>query len=93
VHGEPLRIVLVNDSMMTHPIHLHGMWSAIESPVDAFQVSKHTVVVRPGQKLCLGVTASAIGLWAFHCHLLYHREAGMFRQGRVAPAAATMSRS
>jgi FtsP/CotA-like multicopper oxidase with cupredoxin domain len=93
VHGERLRIVLVNDSMMTHPIHLHGMWSEIESPAGAFQVRKHTVVVRPGQKLCLGVTASAIGLWAFHCHLLYHMEAGMFRQVRVAPADAAMSRS
>ena len=93
VHGERLRIALVNDSMMTHPIHLHGMWSEIESPAGAFQVRKHTVVVRPGQKLCFGVTASAIGLWAFHCHLLYHMEAGMFRQVTVAPADPAMSRS
>ena len=92
-HGERLRIVLVNDSMMTHPIHLHGMWSEIESPAGAFQVRKHTVAVRPGQKLSYGVTATAIGRWAFHCHLLYHMEAGMFRQVTVAPADAAMSAS
>jgi FtsP/CotA-like multicopper oxidase with cupredoxin domain len=91
--GERLRIVLVNDSMMTHPIHLHGMWSEVESPAGAFQVRKHTVVVRPGQKLSYAVTASAIGLWAFHCHLLYHMEAGMFRQVTVAPADAASSHS
>jgi FtsP/CotA-like multicopper oxidase with cupredoxin domain len=91
--GERLRMVLVNDSMMTHPIHLHGMWSEIESPAGAFQVRKHTVVVRPGQKLSYGVTASPLGLWAFHCHLLYHMEAGMFRQVSVAPADAAPGRS
>jgi FtsP/CotA-like multicopper oxidase with cupredoxin domain len=93
VHGERLRIVLVNDSMMTHPIHLHGMWSEIESPAGAFQVRKHTVVVRPAQKLSYAVTASAPGLWAFHCHLLYHMEAGMFRQVKVAPADAATANS
>jgi FtsP/CotA-like multicopper oxidase with cupredoxin domain len=93
VHGERLRIVLVNDSMMTHPIHLHGMWSEIESAAGAFQVRKHTVVVRPAQKLSYGVTASALGLWAFHCHLLYHMEAGMFRQVTVARADAATSHS
>jgi FtsP/CotA-like multicopper oxidase with cupredoxin domain len=92
-YGERLRLVLVNDSMMTHPIHLHGMWSEIESPAGAFQVRKHTVVVRPGQKLSYGVTASAVGLWAFHCHLLYHMEAGMFRQVSVAPADAASGHS
>jgi len=91
--GERLRIVLVNDSMMMHPIHLHGMWSEIESPGGAFQVRKHTVVVRPAQKLSYAVTASAVGLWAFHCHLLYHMEAGMFRQVRVVPADAPPSHS
>jgi FtsP/CotA-like multicopper oxidase with cupredoxin domain len=93
VHGERLRLVLVNDSMMTHPIHLHGMWSELESPTGAFQVRKHTVVVRPGQKLSYGVTASALGRWAFHCHLLYHMEAGMFREVRVAEPATAASHS
>jgi FtsP/CotA-like multicopper oxidase with cupredoxin domain len=87
--GERLRIVLVNDSMMTHPIHLHGMWSEIESPAGAFQVRKHTVLVRPAQKLSYCVSAMSAGRWAFHCHLLYHMEAGMFREVTVAPAAAS----
>jgi len=93
VQGERLRIVLVNDSMMTHPIHLHGMWSEIDSSTGAFQVRKHTFVVRPAQKLSVRVTASAAGLWAFHCHLLYHMEAGMFRQVTVAAADAATSHS
>jgi len=88
LHGERLRIVLVNDSMMTHPIHLHGMWSEIESAPGAFQVRKHTVLVRPAQKLSYCVSAMAAGRWAFHCHLLYHMEAGMFREVTVVAADA-----
>jgi FtsP/CotA-like multicopper oxidase with cupredoxin domain len=87
-HGERLRIVLVNDSMMIHPIHLHGMWSEIESAPGAFQVRKHTVLVRPAQKLRYCVSALASGRWAFHCHLLYHMEAGMFREVTVAAVDA-----
>ena len=79
-HGERLRIVLVNDSMMTHPIHLHGMWSELETPQGEFQVRKHTVTVQPGQRVSYAVTADALGRWAYHCHLLYHMEAGMFRE-------------
>jgi len=79
-HGERLRLVLINDTMMTHPIHLHGMWSEVESPEGEFLVRKHTVVVQPGQQLSYGVTADALGRWAYHCHLLYHMEAGMFRE-------------
>ncbi len=79
-HGERLRIILVNDSMMTHPIHLHGMWSEVESPHGGFQVRKHTVTVQPAQRLSYLVTADALGHWAYHCHLLYHMEAGMFRE-------------
>ena len=85
--GERLRIVLVNDSMMTHPIHLHGMWSEIEDAQDEFQLRKHTVTVQPGQRLSYRVTADALGRWAYHCHLLYHMEAGMFREVVVAPEA------
>jgi CopA family copper-resistance protein len=84
-YGERLRIVLVNDSMMTHPIHLHGMWSEIETADGAFQVRKHTVSVQPAQRVSYLVTADALGRWAYHCHLLYHMEAGMFREVRVAP--------
>jgi CopA family copper-resistance protein len=83
-HGERLRIVLVNDTMMTHPIHLHGMWSELTAADGAFLARKHTVAVRPGQRLSYLVTADALGHWAYHCHLLYHMEAGMFREVVVA---------
>lgn len=79
-YGERVRIRLVNDTMMTHPIHLHGMWSEVESPDGAFQVRKHTVVVQPAQTISYRVNADALGRWAYHCHLLYHMEAGMFRE-------------
>lgn len=84
--GERLRITLVNDSMMTHPIHLHGMWSEVETPEGEFQVRKHTVTVNPAQRISYAVTADALGRWAYHCHLLYHMEAGMFREVEVASA-------
>ena len=83
-YGEHLRIVLVNDTMMTHPIHLHGMWSELESPDEQFQVRKHTVSVQPAQRVTYRVKADAPGRWAWHCHLLYHMEAGMFREVVVA---------
>ncbi len=86
--GERLRIVLVNDSMMTHPIHLHGMWSEVENEKGEFQVRKHTVTVNPAQRLRYAVTADALGRWAYHCHLLYHMEAGMFREVEVAELGA-----
>jgi FtsP/CotA-like multicopper oxidase with cupredoxin domain len=86
-YGERLRLVLVNDSMMHHPIHLHGMWSELESDQGEFLVRKHTITVQPGQRLAYGVTADALGRWAYHCHLLYHMEAGMFREVRVEPPA------
>ena len=83
-HGERLRIMLINDSMMTHPIHLHGMWSEVHAPDGTFLTRKHTVVVQPGQLLSYDVTPDEIGRWAFHCHLLYHMEAGMFREVLVS---------
>jgi CopA family copper-resistance protein len=79
-YGERLRIVLVNDTMMNHPIHLHGMWSELESESGQFQVRKHTINVQPAQRVSFRVTADAPGHWAFHCHLIYHMEAGMFRE-------------
>ena len=83
-YGERVRITLVNDTMMTHPIHLHGMWSELETPQGEFLARKHTVVVQPAQKLSYRVSADAVGRWAYHCHLLYHMEAGMFREVVVA---------
>ncbi len=78
-HGERVRFVLVNDTMMLHPIHLHGLWSDLESPEGRFQVRKHTITVLPAQRISYRVSADARGNWAYHCHLLYHMEAGMFR--------------
>lgn len=83
-HGERVRFILVNDTMMTHPIHLHGLWSDLESPAGAFQVRKHTISVNPAQRVSYRVSADTRGNWAYHCHLLYHMEAGMFRAVVVA---------
>lgn len=82
-YGERLRIVLVNDTMMSHPIHLHGMWSDLENDAGEFIVRKHTIDMPPGTKRSYRVRADALGRWAFHCHLLYHMESGMFREVRV----------
>lgn len=82
-YGERVRIVLVNDTMMTHPIHLHGMWSDLEDEDGNFRVRKHTIDMPPGSKRSYRVTADALGRWAYHCHLLYHMEMGMFREVRV----------
>lgn len=82
-YGERVRIVLVNDTMMMHPIHLHGMWSDLEGPDGRFQVRKHTIDMPPGTRRSYRVTADALGRWAYHCHLLFHMEAGMFREVRV----------
>ncbi|WP_085608247.1 MULTISPECIES: copper resistance system multicopper oxidase [unclassified Pseudomonas] len=82
-YGERIRLVLVNDTMMTHPIHLHGMWSDLEDENGNFQVRKHTIDMPPGTRRTYRVTADALGRWAYHCHLLYHMEMGMFREVRV----------
>jgi len=83
-HGERLRIVLSNDTMMAHPIHLHGMFGELEAANGDIMVRKHTFVVQPGKQLSYLVTADNPGQWAYHCHLLYHMEAGMFREVVVA---------
>ncbi len=82
-YGERVRITLVNDTMMTHPIHLHGMWSDLEDENGNFLVRKHTIDIPPGSKRSYRVTADALGRWAYHCHLLLHMEMGMFREVRV----------
>ncbi len=79
-YGERLRVILVNDTMMAHPIHLHGMWSELESPDGQFQVRKHTIIVQPAQRVTFLVTADALGRWPWHCHLFYHMHAGMFME-------------
>ena len=82
-YGERVRIILVNDTMMTHPIHLHGMWSDLEDENGNFKVRKHTIDMPPGTKRSYRVTADALGRWAYHCHLLLHMDMGMFREVRV----------
>ncbi len=77
--GERLRLVLVNDTMMEHPIHLHGMWMELENGAGESRPRKHTVNVKPGERLSCLISVDALGSWAFHCHLLYHMEMGMFR--------------
>ncbi|MGH8192713.1 MAG: copper resistance system multicopper oxidase [Rhodanobacteraceae bacterium] len=79
-YGERLRIVLCNDTMMNHPIHLHGIFSELENPQGEVIARKHTINVQPAQRVTYAVTADNPGRWAYHCHLLYHMEAGMFRE-------------
>lgn len=83
-YGERLRVILHNDTMMTHPMHLHGLWSELETPDGQFQVRKHVINVQPAQRVSFLVTADAVGRWAWHCHLLLHMDAGMFREVVVA---------
>jgi CopA family copper-resistance protein len=78
--GERLRITLINDTMMHHPVHLHGMWSDLETGDEHHLPRKHTVTVKPGEKLSYRVTVDAPGAWAYHCHLMYHMALGMFRK-------------
>jgi CopA family copper-resistance protein len=83
-YGERVRLTFVNDTMMEHPLHLHGMWMHMENGTGAHLPRKHTVVVKPAERLSVAVTADAPGRWAFHCHLLLHMEAGMFRVVEVS---------
>lgn len=83
-YGERVRVILHNDTMMTHPMHLHGMWSELEAPDGQFQARRHTIPVQPAQRISFLVTADALGRWAWHCHLMLHMDAGMFREVVVA---------
>ncbi|WP_207388141.1 copper resistance system multicopper oxidase [Hylemonella gracilis] len=83
-YGERLRVILHNDTMMTHPMHLHGLWSELEDADGRFVARKHTLPVQPAQRISFLVTADALGRWAWHCHLMLHMHAGMFREVVVA---------
>ncbi|MFK7731664.1 MAG: copper resistance system multicopper oxidase [Pseudomonadales bacterium] len=87
---ERLRLTLVNDTMMPHPIHLHGMFFDVVTGEHNHKPRKHTIVAKPGEKLSVDITADALGDWVFHCHLLYHMHAGMMRvvsvRDEVAPS-------
>jgi len=83
-YGERLRLTMVNDTMMNHPIHLHGMWMELDNGHGRQIPRKHTINLMPASRLSALITADAPGRWAFHCHLLYHMEMGMFRVVRVS---------
>jgi FtsP/CotA-like multicopper oxidase with cupredoxin domain len=83
--NERLRMRLINDTMMTHPMHIHGHYWQVVNGHGSHQPYKHTVRVLPGSFIDLDMTADAPGDWAFHCHLLYHMHAGMMRVVKVRP--------
>lgn len=83
-YGQRIRVTLINDTMMEHPIHLHGMFTELENHKGRLRPLKHTVNVKPGEKLHYYVDATERGRWAYHCHLLYHMEGGMFTSAVVA---------
>ena len=79
-HRQRVRIILQNDTMMTHPMHLHGMWSELETDQGELRVRRHTIPVQPAQRISFLTTPHDLGRWAWHCHLLFHMDAGMFRE-------------
>ena len=79
-YGERVRFKFVNETMMTHPMHLHGMWSILDVGAGQWNPIKHTVSVQPGTTVYVETEVDAPGQWAFHCHLSYHMAAGMFRK-------------
>ena len=85
IEGERVRINLINDSMMSHPIHLHGHFFELVTGKGDRSPRKHTVLVQPGGAASFDFTADALGDWAFHCHMLYHMHAGMMRVVSVRP--------
>jgi len=90
-YGERVRFTFVNQTMMSHPMHLHGMWMQLDTGRKKFNPLKHVVNVPPGQTLSVDVPADAMGEWAFHCHLLYHMTTGMMRKVIVeGPVAANV---
>jgi L-ascorbate oxidase len=79
-YGERVRFKFVNETMMSHPMHLHGMWSILDTGAGKWNPIKHTVSVAPGTTLYTETEVDAPGQWAFHCHLSYHAASGMFRK-------------
>jgi FtsP/CotA-like multicopper oxidase with cupredoxin domain len=79
-HNQRIRVILQNDTMMTHPMHLHGMWSDLEDDQGNVLVRRHTIPVQPAQRISFLTTPHDLGQWAWHCHLLFHMDAGMFRE-------------
>jgi len=92
-YGERIRFKFVNETMMTHPMHLHGMWSILDNGAGQFDPLKHVVSVAPGTTVYMETEVDAPGEWAFHCHLAYHAAAGMFRKVIVEGAPESVVRS
>ena len=88
-YGERVRFKFVNETMMTHPMHLHGMWSILDVGADKWNPVKHVISVAPGTTVYMETEVDAPGKWAFHCHLSYHAAAGMFRTVIVEGGPAT----
>jgi len=93
--GETVRLVLRNETMMNHPLHLHGLWMDLDNGAGEARPRKHVVVVPPGRTVSVTVHMAAVGRWPFHCHLMFHMMTGMFREfvvhpkGEVLPAASS----
>lgn len=83
-HNERVRFTVINDTMMEHPLHLHGLWGELENGQGDYRPLKHTIITQPGSITRYLVTADALGRWAYHCHLMYHMDTGMFRIVEVA---------
>ena len=91
-YNERVRIMYINETMMAHPIHLHGMFVQLDNGMDAAQMpNKHTTIVPPGQSLSVILTADQVGAWPFHCHLLFHMATGMMTTLNVAAPQAITS--
>jgi CopA family copper-resistance protein len=93
--GETVRLVLKNETMMNHPLHLHGLWMDLDNGAGEARPRKHVVIVPPGRTVSVTVYMAAVGRWPFHCHLMFHMMAGMFREfvvhpkGQALPAASS----
>lgn len=89
MEGERVRFKFINETMMTHPMHLHGMWMILDNGQGAYRPAKHVIQVAPAMTVTAEVEIDATGHWPFHCHLLYHMHSGMMRRVVVEPANGT----
>ena len=87
-YGERVRVRIVNETMMEHPMHLHGMWMDLVKADGALGARKHTVIVGPNSTVTADITVDALKTWAFHCHILFHAATGMMTTLQVAEVVA-----
>jgi FtsP/CotA-like multicopper oxidase with cupredoxin domain len=88
-HGERVRLTFTNETMMAHPMHLHGMFFEVENGQSDRKPLKDTIIVPPGQRVSVMLTANEVGAWPLHCHLLYHMASGMMTTFIVEPPSAS----